>query len=177
MKRYEFHFPNSHQTGQTSNLRCSKEDDEEKARILQKEVKANCSSALLEDNLLSDKTERDSQTIARRVVSPVSWRSVAQECQSLSDISLPKNKVTTSGTYELKANVNTKQDSNVNFSHSRSSRAGVVRSYAHIKSIKHLPDETSVFKQRNDFGSVRSSTKLLVNNDIKTDFSELKLPM
>ncbi len=90
---------------------------------------------------------------------------------------MPKNKITTSGTYELKANVNTKQDSNVNFSHSRSSRAGVVRSYAHIKSIKHLPDETSVFKQRNDFGSVRSSTKLLVNNDIKTDFSELKLPM
>lgn len=138
-------------------------------------MKANCSSALLEDNLLSDKTEKDSQTIARRVVSPVSWRSVAQECQSLSDISLPKNKVTTSGTYELKVNV--KQDSNVNFSHSRSSRAGVVRSYAHIKSIKNLPDETSVSKQRNDFGSVRSSTKLIVNNDIKTDFSELKLPM
>jgi hypothetical protein len=77
VKRYEFHFPNSHQTGQTPNLRLSKEDDEEKARNLEKEVKANCSSALLEDNLLSDKTEKDSQMIARRVVSPVSWRSVA----------------------------------------------------------------------------------------------------
>lgn len=158
-------------------MRFYKEDDEEKVRNLKKEVKANCSSALLEDNLLSDKTEKDSQTIARKVVSPVPWPSVAQECQSVSDISLPKNKVTTSGTYEFKANLNKKQETNANFGHSRSSRAGVVRSYAHMISNKYLPDETLVFKRRNNFGSFRSSTKLLLNNDTKTDFSEPKLPM
>lgn len=140
-----------------------------------KEAQANCSSALLDEHVRTENTENNSQTNARRVVSPVSWRSVAQECQSLSEISLPKKGVTSSGTHELKVNLNVNQDQKVNISYTKSSRGGFIRSYANIQSIKNLPEENRNQKTSNGFGSVRSSTKLIVHNDIKTEISDPKL--
>lgn len=72
-------------------------------------------------------------------------------------------------------NLNLNPDQKVNISYTRSSKGGFIRSYANIQNIKNIPDEIKNHKNSNDFGSARSSTKLIVRQDIKTEISDPKL--
>jgi hypothetical protein len=72
-------------------------------------------------------------------------------------------------------NLNLNPDQKVNINYTRSTKGGFIRSYANIQNIKNIADEIKNHKNNNDFGSARSSTKLIVRQDIKTEISDPKL--